>query len=296
MEAAGENNEASNRNPRAVIGFLAALPFLVPQLIYLSDIHGWNVALSYGLFFLAVFVALAVWIVYVVVEFRKRRDLFPDAFRTPWFALGGLLFLITFFFVGEWARPVVLKVPAWCRVNQVIEWTTSKPNDKYGGTHSYVLVLVGRGNAANHDFTSGYLNWTGKGLAGFSNVDPDDQTFSYWVGYDHVTIPATPDVLRDRVRNSGISEEEVTRISGEIWEVIQQAGNDSAVIARSGLVDPVWEAPFNHEETVLGASIWMALLLGTFQLISWRTLPSSKQLAEQGSAHQSTTRSDAKLK
>ena len=272
MEPNGEG-ESSKRMSRAVIGLVAALPFLIPQLIYISDVHGWNVSLSYGLFFLIVPAAFVAWIVYTVIETRKRRALFPAAFQAPWFAIGGLAFLFTFFHIGLWARPLVLKVPAWCRVNQVIEWNTSKPDEKYGGTESYVLVLVGRGNITNHDFTSGYLNWTGDQAAGFSTVDPEDRTFSHWVGYDHVTIPATLDVLRERVRNSGIPEEEVTRISGEIWEAIEQAGSDSPVMVRSGAVDPIWEAPFGHEETVLGASVWMALLLGSFQLISWRSLP-----------------------
>ncbi|MGD1979381.1 MAG: hypothetical protein PVJ98_08315 [Akkermansiaceae bacterium] len=293
MEATGEGNEASKRIPRAVIGLVAALPFLIPQLIYISDVHGWNVSLSYGLFFLVVPAAFVAWIVYAVIETRKRRVLFPAAFRAPWFSFGALVFLITFFHVGEWARPMVLKVPAWSRVNQVIEWNTSKPNEKYGGTHSYVLVLVGRGNIANHDFTSGYLNWTGDQPAGFSDVDPDDQTFSHWVGYDHVTIAATLDVLRERVRNSGIPEEEVIRISGEIWEVIEQAGSDSSVMANSGSVDPIWEAPFDHQETVLGASIWMALLIGSFQIISWRSLPPTKQLAEQVVADQRPARGES---
>lgn len=281
MEATSEADQASKSIPRAVVGLVAALPFLIPQLIYLSDIDGWNVALSYGLFFLVVPAAFAVWIVYAVLESRKRRGFSPEAFRGPWFAFGGLVFLITFFHVGEWSKPLVLKVPTWCRVNQVIKWDTSKPDEKYGGTESYVLVLVGRGNIAKHDFTSGYLNWTGDQPAGFSDVDPDARTFSHWIGYDHVTIPATLDVLRERVRNSGIPEEEVTRISGEIWEIIEQAGSDSPVMARSGSVDPVWEAPFDHEETVLGASIWMVLLLGSFQVISWCSLPPVKQLAEQ---------------
>lgn len=293
METTADGNETRKRIPRAIIGLGAALPFLLPQLIYILDIHGWNVALSYGLFFLVVPAAFVVWIVYAVVETRKRRLLSPTAYRAPWFSIGGLVFLVTFFYVAQWAQPLVLKVPAWCRVNQVIEWNTSKPNEKYGGTHSYVLVLVGRGNIAEHDFTSGYLNWTGDQPAGFSDVDPDDRTFSHWVGYDDVTIPAALDVLRERVRNSGIPEDEVTRISSEIWEVIEQAGSDSPVNVRTGSVEPVWEAPFDHEETILGASIWMALLVGSFQVISWRSLPPRNQLAEQDGAGQPATRSEA---
>ncbi len=294
MEDTSEGNEVRKRIPRAIIGLVAALPFLVPQLIYISDIHGWNVALSYGLFFLVVPAAFVVWIVYAVVETQKRKLLSPTAYCAPWFSIGGIVFLATFFHVGQWAQPLVLKVPAWCRVNQVIEWNTTKPDEKYGGTHSYVLVLVGRGNIAEHDFTSGYLNWTGDQPAGFSDVDPDDRTFSHWVGYDHVTIPATLDVLRERVRNSGIPEDEVTRISGEIWEVVEQAGSDSPVNVRSGSVEPMWEAPFDHEETILGASIWMALLVGSFQVISWRSLPPIKQLAEQDGAGQPATRPESK--
>ena len=83
MEATGNVNEVRKRTPRAIIGLVAALPFLVPQLIYISDIHGWNVALSYGLFFLVVPAAFVVWIVYAVVETQKRRLLSPTAYRAP---------------------------------------------------------------------------------------------------------------------------------------------------------------------------------------------------------------------
>lgn len=268
-----EDKETLKRIPRAFIGLVASLPFLILQLIYLSDVHGWNLALSYGLFFWVVLAVFAVWLVCAIIEYRKRLDLSPVIFRVPWFSLGSFVFLVTFFHVGKWARPIVLQVPAWCRVSQGIEWYTSKANKKYGGTHSYILVLTGRGNSSQHDFTSGYLNWTGDQAAGFSSVNPDGLTFSYWVGYDHITIPASLDVLRERIRSSGIPEEEVIRISTEIWEVIDQAGRGSAVMARSGTVDPIWEAPFDHEEAVLGAFIWMALLFGTFQFISWRSLP-----------------------
>ncbi|MGJ8656242.1 MAG: hypothetical protein ACSHX6_07315 [Akkermansiaceae bacterium] len=201
-------------------------------------------------------------------------------FRTPWFSLAGLVFLVTFFPAGEWARPVVEKIPGWCRVRQVVKWETSKLDERYGGGHRYVLVLTGRGNIEHHDFTSGYLNWTGDQSAGFSGVDLDDLTFSKWVGYDHVTVPATFDAVCERVRSSTLPEEEVMRISGEIWKVMEQARNDSPISVSSGIVDPVWDAPYDDENVLLGASIWSTLLLGVFQVIAWRSLPATKSLVD----------------
>ena len=86
--------------------------------------------------------AFAVWIVYAVLESRKRRGFSPEAFEDHGLHSAELVFLITFFHVGEWSKPLVLKVPTWCRVNQVIKWDTSKPDEKYGGTRVTFLFLL----------------------------------------------------------------------------------------------------------------------------------------------------------
>lgn len=272
--------EAKQQYPRSILGLLAALPFLIPQLIYLSDIHGWNVALSYGLFFAVYGGAFVLLLIYGAIEVRKRRKFTSAAYRAPWFSFAGFAFLISFFLVGEWVRPLVLQVPAWSRVNQVIRWQTSLPDEKYGGTHSFILVLVGRGNISQHEFVSGYLNWTGDGPAGFSNISPDDGTFSYAGGANYHAIPASVDVLQDRIKNSKIPEQEVFQISREIWTAFTQAKENKIVSVENGKVEPLWEAPFDQEDTVLGASIWMLFLLGSFQVISWQSIPLTNKKTE----------------
>jgi hypothetical protein len=267
---------------RQLIGLLAASPLLLLQLLYLCDIDGWNVSLSYGLFFIAFPAAFIGLAGFMCVELWKRRRLLSAPFRLPWFSFGGLLFLITFFHFGDWARPIVLRVPQWCRVNQIIRWETSKPDEKYGGTHSYVLVFIGRGNEANHAFTSGYLNWTGDEPAGFADLDLKDQTFSHWVGYDHVTIPARISVLRDRIAKSGLPNEEVALISGEIWQAMDLALAGKTVEVAQGAVEPVRAAPYDYEDTMLGASVWMVMLIGSFQGIGRWSLPPTIQLAQPG--------------
>lgn len=272
--------ETKQQYPRSILGLLAALPFLIPKLIYLSDIHGWNVALSYGLFFALYGGAFVLLLIYGVIEVRKRRKFTSAAHRAPWFSFAGFVFLVSFFLVGEWVRPFVLQVPAWSRVNQVIRWETSLPDEKYGGTHSFILVLIGRGNMSQHEFVSGYLNWTGHVPAGFSNISPDDGTFSYAGGANYSPIPASIDVLRDQIENSKIPEQEVSQICREIWTAFTQAKENRIITVEKGKVEPMWEAPFGQEHTVLGASLWMLLLLGSFQVIAWQSIPRMNQNTE----------------
>lgn len=273
-------NDKTVRTRRQMIGLLAASPLLLLQLLYLCDIDGWNVSLSYVLFFVAFPAAFIGLAGFMCVELWKRRKLPSASFRLPWFSFGGLLFLITFFHFGEWARPIVLRIPQWCRVNQIIRWETSKSDEKYGGTHSFVLVFVGRGNEANHAFTSGYLNWTGDEPAGLSDLDLKGQTFSHWVGYDHITTPAAISVLRDRVAKSGLPDEEVALISAEIWQAMDLALIGNPVEVDHGAVEPVGAAPFDNEDTILGALVWIVMLIGSFQGIGRLSLPPTIQLAQ----------------
>ena len=277
METGGEDKEVNKRLPRVVVGLLAALPFLMLQLIYLADPHGWSSALGYGLLIVVIIVLLVCWSIYAVIETRKRSGFSPGWHRVPWFGLVGFLFLVGFFFVVPLAKPFVLKVPAWCWATQITSWETSLPNVKYGGGQSFILVLNGKGNIASHEFTTGHLNWTGEKPAGFSKVDPDDQRYSYWNGYYEESIPASLDALRERMENSGITEEEVTRISGEIWEAIGQAQNGFPIKVHSGSVNPVTEFPLTRMTALVGTSFWMVILLVMFQFIARFSLPPTKR-------------------
>lgn len=263
--------------PRPAIALLAAAPYLLLQLVFLADIQGWSAALGYGLFlilFPAVFVG---WAILLGLEIWKRRRLPVGRFRVPAFSLCGLCFILTFFHIGVWLRPIVLSVPQWCRVNQKVEWGTQKPNKKYGGTHRYILMLVGRGNETHHSFTSAYLNWTGDEPAGIPNISLTDMTFGHWEGYDLVTYPASLQALRERIQNSDLTNERVDEISSEIWLIAQQVRRNQPVSAPDGQVDPIWAAPFGDEDAILGGIIWILLLLGLYQMIGILTLPRSKK-------------------
>jgi len=279
--------EEKPKCPRLIAGLLAALPFLIPQLIYLSNIHGWNVALSYGLIFVALVAPFVLLLVYALIEKKIRKRFTKDAHQTPWFSIIGLAFVVSFFFTESAARPFVLKIPDWCRVHQVVRWETSKAQEKYSGMHHYVLVLIGRGNVSEHQFISGYLNWSGDEAAGFSSVKPSAEVLSYYGGANYSEIPLSLSVIKERIKNSGIPGKEVNEISNEIFDTIRQARDNKPIEALSGEIDPLWEAPFSHEDTVLGASIWMLFLVGSFQIVAFTTLPPASQKAEQYSGHNS---------
>jgi hypothetical protein len=281
------------RAHRPAIALLAAAPYLGLQLIFLLDIQGWSEALGYGLFFILFPAVFAGWIVLFVVELVKRRHLPAGRYRLPAFSLCGICFLLMFFHVGVWLRPVVLSVPSWCRVNQKIEWSTQKPNEKYGGKNSYILMLVGRGNEAHHSFTSAYLNWTGDQPAGLPNISFTDRTFGHWEGYDLITYPASLQALRDRLRSSELPQERVDAISSEIWQIIQQVGSNKRPSVSDGQVDPIWTGPFGDEDVVLGGITWMLLLLGVFQVIGILTLPRNKQDGAEQSHAEATSKSAA---
>ena len=261
------------RAPRPALALLAAAPYLVLQLIFLSDIQGWSEALAYGLF-LIVFPAVFVgWAILLGVEIVKRRRLPAGRCRTPAFALCGLCFLLSFFHVGVWLRPLVLSVPRWCHVMQKIEWSTDKPHEKYGGNHSYILMLVGRGNEKDHSFTSAYLNWTCDEPAGIPSLRFDDLTMSHETGANYSPIQLSLQTLRERMNHSGLPSRRVDDISSEIWTVTQQARSNQPVVLSDGKVDPVWTDTFGAEDTVLGGVVWALLLITTFQLMAALTLP-----------------------
>lgn len=269
-----DNTKACSYRP--AIALLAATPYVLLQLIFLSDIQGWSEALGYGLFFILFPAVFAGWIVLLVAEIVKRRRLKAGRHRLPAFSLCGLCFLLMFFHIGVLLRPVVLSIPKWCRVNQKVEWSTVRPDEKYGGTHSYILMLVGRGNEAHHNFTWAYLNWTGNEPAGLPNISIADMTFGHWEGYNLVTCPASLQALRDRLGNSGLSHERIDAISSEIWLIIQQVGKNQPPSVADGQVDPIWTAPFEDEDALLGGITWILLLLGVFQVIGVVTLPKTR--------------------
>jgi len=248
----------------AGVSVLAVFPLLILKLIFLSDVQGWSVALGYGLIVLAFPAGILGLLAFVGVESYLRNKYLTGIQRFPWFTPIVAAALLTFFYVGEWAKPVVIRNPQWCRVNQVIEWT--KPNGRF------VLVLVGRGNVVDHEVSSAYLNWSGDEPAGISDIDFKPIRFGWWEGYDHVFVDATPDELRKRLAPSGLSADQVDTLTSAIWDVLQQANDGESVSSSTAKVDPVWEAPFGDEHVKLGGVVWMIVLLMLFLTIGQLTV------------------------
>jgi hypothetical protein len=249
----------------ARVSILAVLPLLVLQLVFLADVQGWSVALSYGLIALVVPASIVGLLAFLATESYLRAKYLAGIRRFPWFTPIVATALLTFFHVGEWAKPVVIGNAEWCRVNQVIKWTT--PKDGF-----FVLVLVGRGNVADHEFSSAYLNWSGDEPAGISDIDFKPIQFGWWDGYNHISADATPDELRKRLAPSGLSDDQLDSLTPAIWAVLQQANDGESVSSSTAKVDPVWDAPFGDEHVILGGVVWMVVLVMLFLTIGQLTL------------------------
>lgn len=205
----------------------------------------------------------------LAIESHLRTKHLTGFQRFPWFTPIVAAALLTFFYVGEWAKPVVMRNPQWCRVNQAIEWTT--PNEGY-----FVLVLVGRGNVADYEFSSAYLNWSGNEPAGISDIDFKPIQFGWWEGYNQISADATPDELRKRLAPSGLSDDQLDTLTPTIWAVLQQANDGESVSSPTAKVDPVWDAPFGDEHVILGGVMWMVVLVMLFLTIGQLTLAKPK--------------------
>ena len=249
----------------AGVSILAVLPLLVPKLVFLADVQGWSVALSYGLIALALPASIIGLLAFLAIESYLRTKYLTGIQRLPWFTPIVAAALLTFFDVAGWAKPIVMRNPQWCRVNQVIEW--SVPNDE-----CFVLVLVGRGNVADHEFSSAYLNWTGDKPAGISDIDFKPIRFGSWEGYDHVVVDGTTDELRKCLAPSGLSDDQLDSLTSAIWDVLQQVNDGKSVSSSTGKVDSVWHAPFGEEHVILGGVAWMGVLLMLFLTIGQLTL------------------------
>lgn len=272
MNQASNPREPAPRLLRPIIGFVLALPLALLQAWYISNVTGWEDLFSYGGFFVILPVTLLLWLAFLIAECVIRRNIESAAARLPWFAFVAFVFLLLFFVAGPIFRPLVLKVPAWCRVYQITEIPTTRPDNRYGGDHSFALVLTGRGNRTDHRFTGGYLNWTGEESAGYT-FDLDEQTFSHWVAYDQISTPASKQVLCQRISNAGLDPDETEQICAGIWQVMQQATAGNPVMPSLGNTGPVEEAPFGHEDIALGGVVWIVLLLGAFLTTAQLSLP-----------------------
>ena len=108
--------------------------------------------------------------------------------------------------------------------------------------------------------------------AGISDIDFKPIRIGWWEGYDHVFVDAPPDELRQRLAPSGLSDDQLDTLNPAIWDVLQQANDGKSVSSSTAKVDPVWDAPFGDEHTILGGVAWMVVLLMLFLTIGQLTL------------------------
>jgi len=137
--------------PRPALALLAAAPYLVLQVVFLSDTHGWSVALSYGLVLTVLPALLLGWAILLVLELRTRRRLQARQFRVPAFSLVGLCFLLAFFHLGVWLRPLVLLIPRWCRVSQIVQRSTAPIRMRVTGTYARGTIPLNWRNERERD-------------------------------------------------------------------------------------------------------------------------------------------------
>lgn len=263
---------------RFLVAILAAAPFALLQLVFLSDSLQWAAFLfGYMGIVLAAPVVFVGWAVYCFAEYRLRRAKLGIAF--PSFSIVGGLFLLAFFLPAIALNPILSKFPQFCRVTQSIEWSTSKPHSVRNTKHSFVLVLVGTGTISNHHFTTGYMNWTGNEPAGFSSVDFNPVSFQE--RYNEPNQSGSRDYLVSRMSNSAIPEDELTAITNDLWGVLGRVNNGLAVDSTTGVVDDVYCHVDNQWDYLIGGWVWVFLLLGSFVVMGMRTMvmPNTGQAA-----------------
>ncbi|MBW8034841.1 MAG: hypothetical protein FVQ79_04120 [Planctomycetes bacterium] len=277
-----ENNLTSSATtqdmPRFLIALLAAAPYVFFHLIYIFirttflgwALVGWRPASEKLGLVILVFI---LWAVYLVFELSFRRSFPSEISRRPWFSLAGICFLLITPLVGVCVRPVVLSVPRWHDAEQTVEWYTDKPNDTSGGYHRYYIHLEGYGNPPNYTFTYAFINWSGDVSAGMNGINPQELTVSGCEGDDWKTYPLTLQAIRNRIHDSGLSDEQVAQISEGIWSILQQARAGKPLQALDGHVKPATSIGSTwNQEFILGGIVWMILLTSVFQFVGYVTI------------------------
>ena len=256
------------------LGFFMALPLVVPMLIVLTDINGFAIALAYGLIVPVMIIVIVVAIIYLAAEAMKRKRFKEKKHRVASFWLLGVVCCVALPFFPGMLRPLVMTNPKWCRVSQVIDWETSAKDAEGDWQESYVLVLNGRGNLKNHTLDYGWLNWTGEGAAGFSDVNAAEMELSMpGEGYESVDVPATFESIQERMMNSGLPAEEVDAIAADMMAVLELAQRGEPISSRLAEVDPMHEMTWDGEDELFGIWLWILMVFGSYQWVAWATLP-----------------------
>ena len=254
---------------RFCISLAAAVPFLLLQAVFLSDPYGLSIVLfGYGAIFVAIFPVFVIWSVYTFIERRVRSVNNQAAF--PAFGVAGAPLLLGFFLPALLIHPIALRVPQFCRVTQAITWPTSRVDGDRAPEHRFILVLIGKGTENRHSHHSGYLNWTGEGAAGFSSIRLQPIAFQY--GYYEAYHPGDIELLRARLANASLSDDELQEIAADIWRVLRRAKDGLPIAANTGSVGAVHSHVDNEWDSILGGILWMVIVFVVFQIVGWRTL------------------------
>ena len=243
---------------RLLFALLAAGPFCLLQFAFLADSYGWvEFLFGYMGIVIAATAVLFGLAVYAFIEYRVRRA--ANVRRIPSFALAGGLLLLAFFVPAIVANPILLNFPQFCRVTQSIEWNTTKPHPEWTTNHSFILVLFGSGTANQHQFSSGYMNWTGNEPAGFSSIQ-----------FNPLSFNATE--LVNRMSASGLPDDEIETLSDDIWRTCTQIDTDGSVTSKSGVIDSIYCHVGDQWDYTIGGWAWVILTCLSFMFIGFKTI------------------------
>ena len=243
---------------RLWIALLAAAPFFLLTFLFLADSYQWTEYLfGYMGIVVAAPVVFAGLAVYAFLEYRIRRS--AKVMEAPSFAFAGGLLLLGFFVPATVANPILLNYPEFCRVTRSIKWDTTKPHPEWNTNHSFILVVIGTGTAEQHQFSSGYMNWTGPEPAGFSSIRFQPLSFN-------------AKELADQMSASGLSDDELATLSSDIWATCDQIDAGGPLKSESGVVDSIYCHVDDQWDSIIGGWIWMLLLGVVFLLVGATTI------------------------
>lgn len=247
---------------------IACSPFVLLKLFYLADTNSLQYLLfGFGLIVPAGFVVAVLWFFYTLAEvaWRNKESV---CCKVPCFGFAGALLVGGFFLPALLLRPTLETIPWFCRATQVTTWSTSEGD--------FILVAIGTGTIAHHQFDGGYLNWTGDGRSGFTSfhLKPIEFQYDYYQPHVHGSV----ELLRRRMANAGLEESDVNSISSDVWSVLQQAAAGTEISPAIGIVSNVESYVADEWDAKIGGMVWLFVLLVVFWLVSRLTTYSAKTI------------------
>ena len=147
-----------NWRVKVIYALICALPFLFFQLAFLINPDFWNESFDGGFIIIGPVVFFG-WIIYLWIEIYFRKSY--QIVTIPAFSIIGISCLISFFVPAKIVKPILLKMPSYCVMDQSVEWQI-KEERKFPRT--YNLIFYGNGNSKSYLLIGGYLNLVGNGL------------------------------------------------------------------------------------------------------------------------------------